>query len=232
MSRLQHLALVCFALIACSLMSGQAAKAEPVDLELVLAVDSSASVDFNEFNLQLKGLADAFRDPEIIEIIGDGAYGAIAVTLVEWASQNRQTVSIPWTMISDEASALAFATRIDNAPRRIESGATAIADALVFAASLFPDNGFEGTRRVIDISGDGYNNQGLPLFQGRGAVLTSGITINAIGIENELMGLTIYFEKALIGGPGAFAIQASDYDDYLTKIRRKLIRELQAPPVS
>ncbi len=207
-------------------------RAEPVDLELVLAVDSSASVDYIEFNLQLEGLAYAFRDPDLIAAIGNGTYGVIAVTLMEWASVGRQLVVLPWTRIANAADAAAFADRIDRAPRQIQTGATAISSAILFANGLFADNGFEGTRRTIDLSGDGYNNQGEALSSARATVLATGTTINALAIENQVLGLGDYFEEQLIGGIGAFVIRADSYRDYLGKIRRKLLREIQAPPMS
>lgn len=208
------------------------ARAEPVDLELVLAVDSSASVDYVEFNLQLEGLGYAFRDPDLVAAIGNGAHGAIAVTLMEWASAGRQEVVVPWTRISSAADAAAFADRIDRSPRQIQTGATSISSAIRYANGLFADNGFEGTRRTIDLSGDGYNNQGEALVTARADVLASGTTINALAIENQVLGLADYFEEQLIGGTGAFVIPAKSYKDYLGKIRRKLLRELQAPPMS
>jgi hypothetical protein len=207
-------------------------RAEPVDVELVLAVDSSSSVDFDEFNLQLEGLALAFRDPDLADAIANGAYGVIAVTLMEWASADRQVVALPWTRIATAEDAAAFADRIDLSPRHIPSGATSISAAVRFAADLFEGSGFEGTRRTIDVSGDGYNNQGEAIVHARAAVLARGITINAIAIENQVLGLADYFADQLIGGPGAFVIRATDYQDYLGQIRRKLLRELEAAPMS
>ncbi|MEQ9331137.1 DUF1194 domain-containing protein [Thalassobaculum sp.] len=207
-------------------------RAEPVDLELVLAVDSSASVDYIEFNLQLEGLAYAFRDPDLIAAIGNGRHGAVAVVLMEWASTGRNEIVLPWTRIRDAADAAAFADRIDRSPRQIQTGATSISSAIRFANALFDDNGYEGTRRTIDVSGDGYNNQGEALSSARAEVLASGTTINALAIENQVLGLGDYFEDQLIGGLGAFVIRADSYRDYLGKIRRKLLREIQAPPMS
>lgn len=209
-----------------------APRAEPVDLELVLAVDSSASVDYIEFNLQLEGLAYAFRDPDLIAAIGNGRHGVIAVTLMEWASTGRNEIVLPWTRIAGAADAAAFADRIDRAPRQIQTGATSISSAIRFANSLFDGNGFEGTRRTIDVSGDGYNNQGEPLESARADVVASGTTINALAIENQVLGLGDYFEEQLIGGVGAFVIRADSYRDYLGKIRRKLLLELQPAPMS
>lgn len=218
--------------LASALGAGAAVRAEPVDLELVLAVDSSASVDYIEFNLQLEGLAYAFRDPDLVAAIGHGRHGVIAVTMMEWASSGRNEIVLPWTRISNAEEAAAFADRIDRSPRQIQTGATSISSAIRFAATLFDGNGFESTRRTIDVSGDGYNNQGEALTTARADVLATGITINALAIENQVLGLGEYFEQQLIGGVGAFMIRADSYTDYLGKIRRKLLREIQAPPMS
>ncbi|NQW11947.1 MAG: DUF1194 domain-containing protein [Alphaproteobacteria bacterium] len=221
------------AVLAIVLMfSAVPADAEPVDVELVLAVDSSASVDYAEFNLQLQGLSLAFQDAELARAIADGPYGVIAVTLVEWSSSQRQEVSIPWTRVVTAGDAVALADRIDQSPRRVQTGATSISASILFASALFENNGFEGVRRVIDLSGDGYNNQGAILSEAREAVVARGVTINALAIENQVLGLGDYFEQHLIGGTGAFVVRADDYQDYLGQIRRKLLRELQAPPMS
>lgn len=203
-----------------------------VDLALVLAVDSSASVDFTEFNLQLQGLALAFRDPQLAESIQAGPNGSIAVSLIEWSSEDKQEIAIPWTRISSEAEAQAFADRIDITPRRINTGATSISAAILFATQLLKTAPYFAERRIIDLSGDGYNNQGPALPQTRDFVVDQGITINALGIENQVLGLTDYFREALIGGFGAFAIRAEDYLDYKGQIRRKLLREIAPPPIS
>ncbi|MEQ8587936.1 MAG: DUF1194 domain-containing protein [Thalassobaculaceae bacterium] len=210
----------------------RAAAVEPVDLELVLAVDSSASVDFSEFNLQLEGLALAFEDPDLADAIAAGPIGAIAVTLMEWSSAERQAVSIPWTVIRNGDDARAFAQEISRAPRMVVTGATSISASVLFAAGQFEVNAFEGTRQVIDLSGDGYNNQGAALSVVRELVLDRGITINALAIENQVPGLGDYFEDSLIGGFGAFVIRATDYRDYLGQIRRKLLREIRPAPIS
>lgn len=212
--------------------SSRAQNGALVDVALVLAVDSSASVDFNEFNLQLQGLALAFRDVQLAEAILDGPNRSIAVAMIEWSGSDQQRLSIPWTRITSEAEAQAFADRIDAAPRLINTGATSISSAILFGSELLKAAPFVATRQVIDLSGDGYNNQGPALSVTRNYVIEQGITINALGIENQVLGLTDYFREALIGGFGAFAIKALDYQDYKGQIRRKLLRELAPPAVS
>jgi hypothetical protein len=228
------LAAVLAAVLALGLPEGPrpARAAQPVDLELVLAVDSSASVDYTEFNLQLQGLTLAFEDPELGGAIAAGPIGAIAVTLIEWSSSKRQEISIPWTVIRSAEDARAFADEISRAPRRVITGATSLSASILFAAAQFDTNAYEGTRQVIDLSGDGYNNQGAALSVARELVLERGITINALAIENQVPGLGDYFEESLIGGFGAFVIRATDYEDYVGQIRRKLLREIQPAPIS
>src|SRR3546814_848711 len=131
-----------------------------------------------------------------------------------------------------DAGAVAFGYRLDLQPRYSQTGATSISSAIRDANNLFDENGFEVTRRTIDLSGDGYNNHGDALATARIEVLASGTTINALAIENHVIGLSEYFEAQLIGGIGAFVIRADDYHDYLGQIRRKLLREIQAPPMS
>ncbi len=204
----------------------------PVDLELVLAVDSSSSVDSREFTLQVEGMAYAFRDKDVLSAIAAGSFGAIAVSMVEWSSHNVQRVNMPWAVIAGPEDAEAVAMMLETAPRLVETGATSLSAALLFSADLFDDNGFEGTRKVIDISGDGYNNHGPVLTTSRNAVGQRGIGVNALVVANLGSGLDLYFEREVIIGPGAFVVQAPDYDNYADAIRRKLLREIRAVPVS
>lgn len=205
---------------------------EPVDLELVLAIDSSASVDQKEFTLQLKGLALAFRDPEVHRAIASGPLASIAVTLIEWSSDDRQRVNIPWRRVRGAAAAASLADDLQDAPRLIETGATSISEAIRFSVRQFADNGFSSRRRVIDISGDGYNNQGFPMALARGEASVGEVTVNGMAIENQVLGLGRFYRDKVITGPGSFAMRADDYQDYITAIRRKLIREIRSVPVS
>ena len=205
--------------------------AGPVDLELVLAIDSSASVDTDEFRLQMGGMASAFRDPAVLAEIAKGPHGAIAVTVFEWSSIGFQTVDVPWTRIATPADAEALARHLEAQPRTVTTGATSISGALQFAATLFRDNAFQGIRRVIDLSGDGRNNQGTQVALARDQVAATGITINALAILNEYRELDIYFEREVIGGDGAFVEVARSYEDFAEAFRRKLTRELRNIPV-
>ncbi|WP_420406261.1 DUF1194 domain-containing protein [Nisaea sp.] len=204
----------------------------PVDIELVLAIDCSSSVDDEEFSLQVAGMANAFRDPMIQEAIQGGVEGAIGISVIQWSSDRFQNVAVPWRLLAGPTDADRIADEIAAMPRTIGTGATSIANALLFAAETFNGNGMEGYRRVIDMSADGENNQGLDLHVARAQVLARGITINGLAIRNEFPHLDIYFQDRVIGGDRAFAETAKDYVDYRNAIFRKLFRELRDVPVA
>jgi len=225
--------------IALGCVGGFAVAAEPeVDLELVLAVDVSRSMDAQELTLQRNGYVSAFRHPQVIEAITTGGYGRIAVAFVEWAGPGYQTVVAPWTVISNAAEAGAFADRLDKAPILRETG-TSISGSLFFAAAQFDKSPVTGARRVIDVSGDGPNNMGLPVAPSRDEVVSDGVTINGLPIMlkpvNPIGGfnihnLDIYYEDCVIGGPGAFVVTVKDVDDFESAIRRKLVLEIAGAP--
>ena len=203
------------------------ADARSVDIELVIAVDSSTSVDFDEFNLQVRGLAAAFRDPTVVAAVADGPRGAISVAVFEWADPASQMLAVPWTVIDGTATANAFARRVDGMTRQVPRGGTSIAGALAFASVLFQNNPHPGDRQVIDLTADGRNNQGPAVDQLRDLLVARGITINGMVILNDDAVLDGYFEDRVIGGPDAFVEAAADYTDYAKAIRRKLIREIR-----
>ena len=219
------------ALLVAVALSGAAAP-DRVDLNLVLAVDSSSSVDAEEFTLQMEGIAHAFRDPALIGAIETGARQAIAVTLVEWSNAGWQRENVAWTVIRDAASARAFADQVESAPRLIYGGATSISGALRFALEQLAQTSVAAERSVIDLSGDGSHNQGAPVAEARRAALASGVTINGLAIVNEEPDLEHYYRTEVIGGPGAFVIAAKDYEDFSRAILRKLLREIEAVPVA
>lgn len=223
--------LVCVVLLAFAEPRTAAAQ-RSVDLELVLAVDSSASVDDREFELQVRGMARAFRDPETLEAILGGPNRAIAVAVVEWASADFQVIDIPWTVVDGNASANRIAHILETMPRAIRTGATSISGALRFAATMFDNNGFRGIRQVIDLSCDGRNNQGAEVEVVRDVVVGRGITINGLTILNEHPTLNYYFEQRIIGGTGAFVEIAKDYKSYSDAFLRKLIKEVRNIPIS
>lgn len=214
------------------LASGAVGRADVgVDLELVLAIDSSGSVDFGEFELQVRGIARAFGDPEVIEAIEGGAPNGIAVSVIQWSGRRQHLVTIDWTRITDAASAQALAARVD-AMGRVLIGETAIADALRFAIEQLAYGPFQGTRQIIDVSGDGPTNAGGDPDPLRDAAALAGITINGLAILNEVPRLDRYYAEHVIGGPDAFIMAAKSYDDFAHAIRLKLLREIRGAPLA
>ncbi len=205
---------------------------QPVELELVLAVDSSVSVNPREFHLQMAGLAAAVRDERVVAAIQAVGERGIAVTLVQWAEIGQQAVSVDWMRLHDAATAEDFARAIEDAPREFVGAATAITYALRFAVPLFQVNEFEGKRRVIDISGDGVNNSGPPPTTFRNVAVNAGITVNGLAIVNEYLDLDLYYEESVIGGSGAFVMVAEDYRSFADAIVAKLVREILSTPVA
>ena len=203
-----------------------------VDLELVLAIDCSYSVDAGEFELQRIGLAEAFINPAVLAAILTGEHKAIGVTVVEWSGAGTQAVVIPWTTVHDAASAVALAARIEAVPRLTQEGATSISSMIEFGLALFDANRLAGVRRVIDISADGRNNTGRRIGSVAPLAMILGVTVNGLAILNEIPTLNFYFEQQVISGPDAFVMEANDYEHYAVAILRKLIREIGYPAVS
>lgn len=216
--------------IAVSLRFPAAAQTQ-VPLELILAVDASGSVSADEFDLQVKGIADAFRDPAVISAIVGAGHGGIAVALMQWSSPGHQVVAVNWQQVSDRASAVLLAQKIISVGRLI-LGETAIDRALRFATAEISTNDYSGRRQVIDLSGDGVTNWGGLPDEARDAAVANGITINALAILNEQPDLDRYFQNHVIGGLGAFVVTASDYEDFARAIRLKLIEEIQGRPAA
>lgn len=223
------------ALVAAGL-SGLATRveaAEPVDLQLVLAVDVSMSMDEEEQKLQRQGYAEALTSPEVIEAIGKGAYRSIAVAYVEWAGSSDQILLIDWRRINDMASAKAYAAELLAKPyHRIYR--TSISGGLMFSAPLFDKSPYDGERRVIDVSGDGANNQGMAVTTARDLVVSQGITINGLPIlirrsyssYFDVEDLGAYYEDCVVGGEGSFVIPIKTRDDFLPATRRKILLEV------
>ncbi|WP_054308042.1 DUF1194 domain-containing protein [Mesorhizobium sp. 1M-11] len=207
--------------------------AEQVDVELVLAVDVSLSMSPEELEIQRHGYAAALTDEAVLRAIADGVHGKIAITYVEWAGTMSQVVVVPWTMVANRTDAervvAQLTARPPNSARR-----TSISAALEFGADLFAESGFEGAKRVIDISGDGPNNQGAPVPLVRDAVLKQGIIINGLplmtngGFETsyDIRDLDRYYRDCVIGGPGSFMIPVNGWEQFPEAVRRKLVLEL------
>lgn len=209
------------------------ASAVPVDVELVIAVDVSYSMDPDEQALQREGYVLALTSKEFLQALREGAHGKIAVTYFEWAGQSDQKVLMPWRVIDGPESADAVAAEIARAPMR-RASRTSISGALRFAKPLFDDSGYRGLRRVIDVSGDGANNAGPLVELTRDDVLAAGITINGLPImlkrpyrgQMDIDNLDEYYEDCVIGGPGAFVIPIREREKFIEATRTKLVLEV------
>ncbi len=210
---------------------GPPAHAEPVDVELVLAVDCSGSVDSDEFQLQIGGYASAFRHPSVLRAIRSGVHGAIAVTYVQWSGPLLQNQAVGWTVIRDEETAERFAAALMAMRRTIFGGGTSLSGAIDYSRTLFDNNGFEGARRVIDISGDGFNNAGRQPEAARDDAMQAGVVINGLAILTDAGQLDRYFQDRVIGGPGAFVVPVATFENFAAAILSKLIREIAQAPV-
>ncbi|MEM8647879.1 MAG: DUF1194 domain-containing protein [Pseudomonadota bacterium] len=202
---------------------------EPVDLALVLSIDCSYSVDTREFRLQTNGTARALRKPEILQAIQAGPLKRIAVSVVQWSDDKNQKITVPWTIVSNEADIEKLARMIENQPRYLAEGGTSITGLMRYAAGVLATAPVEAERQVLDISSDGRNNKGGRPHVVRDQLNQYGITINGLTILNEFPTLNRYFEKYIIGGYGSFVIVAKDYEAFEKAIYRKLLREIIGP---
>jgi hypothetical protein len=230
--RAARAALVC----ACLLGGGAAAEPVAVDLELVIAVDVSFSMDPREQRAQRAGYVAAFQTPELVRAVLGGALGRIAVTYIEWGGRAVQV--LPWTVIAGPGTATEFAEELRRQPMRRISF-TSISNALAFARELMRSNRFQGYRRVIDISGDGPNNAGAPAPVARNAAVAEGIVVNGLPIMLErapdsasMPAVDVYYENCVIGGDGAFLLTVSEIAQFAEAIRNKLIFEISGPKLS
>jgi hypothetical protein len=207
--------------------------AVPVDVELVIAVDVSYSMDPEEQKLQREGYVEALRSREFLHALHEGAHGKIAITYFEWAGQFDQKIIMPWRLIEGPESADAVAAEIAGAPYR-RASRTSISGGLLFGSKLFESSGYRGTRRVIDVSGDGANNAGELIVPVRDGVLAQGITINGLPImlkrpnpgTMDIENLDVYYEDCVIGGPGAFVVPIHNTSQFIDATRTKLILEV------
>lgn len=229
-----------FLWLAAWLLGVVPAAALPVDLELVLAVDISGSIDTEEAKLQREGYVAAFVHPEVVRAITGGYHGRIAVAYVEWASAWDQRLVVGWRLIEDPASAEAFAAELAAAPIQIGQR-TSISAAIDYALPMFEGNGFEAERRVIDISGDGPNNDGEAIWFARGRADAKGVVVNGLPIINDRPNrwgfptspdLDRYYEGCVVTGPGAFVVVAESFATFGEAVRRKLLLEIagRSPP--
>jgi hypothetical protein len=206
---------------------------QAVDVELALGVDISYSMDPDELALQREGYIEAIRSVEFMRALREGMHGKVALTYFEWAGAHIQEVLVPWRVIDGPETADAFAAELAKAPIR-RASRTSISGALLFGAALFERSGYRGIRRVIDISGDGANNNGPLVAPARDEVIAKGITINGLPImlkrptpgTLDLDELDVYYEDCVIGGPGAFVIPIKERGRFAEAIRTKLILEI------
>jgi hypothetical protein len=218
--------------------------ADGVDVALVLAADVSRSINDDEFKLQRSGYAAAIKSSRLLDAIRAGAHGAIAIAFVEWAGEGEEKTVVDWTVIRDEADTLRFAATLRDAPRSFV-GRTAIGSAIDYSAKLLGASGVEADRRVIDVSGDGANNQGRSVTDARDAALKAGVIINGLSIFNQTAaaeggylalhtnppgGLAKYYRENVIGGPGSFVLPIDNFDSFGEAMIHKLIIEIAGAP--
>jgi len=221
------------------LFADKSPSALPVDVELVLAVDVSYSMDPEEQALQREGYIAGITSRDFMQALRSGQHGKVAVTYFEWAGPYDQKIVVPWRLIDGPEAADAFASEIGRAPYR-RASRTSISGALSFAKPLFDGSGYSGFRRVVDVSGDGANNSGTFVTLARDDVLAAGITINGLPImlkrpnafTMDIDNLDVYYEDCVIGGPGAFVVPIREREQFKEAIRTKLVLEIahRVPP--
>ncbi|MEM7424527.1 MAG: DUF1194 domain-containing protein [Pseudomonadota bacterium] len=216
------------AILCCLTNMAPASNAQtPVSIELVLAVDTSLSVNNEEFDLQMRGIANAFRSAEIVNLIG--LYDGVAVTLIQWGGWTSEKNTVPWRLLKSEASILAFADEVQRTKRENVGYFTAIGTAVTASIKSLLENRFAGRLLKIDVSGDGINNAGPRPISVRSVAEELGISINGLAVRTDIESLDDYFRRELIAGPGAFVISARNYGDFGRAMQKKLKRELAVP---
>jgi hypothetical protein len=215
------------------LFADKSPSAMPVDVELVIAVDVSYSMDPDEQALQREGYITGLTSRDFLQALRGGMHGKVAASYFEWAGPYDQKIIVPWRLIDGPEAADAFANEIVRAPYR-RASRTSISGALAFAKPLFDGSGYRGIRRVIDVSGDGVNNSGDLVTLARDDVVAEGITINGLPImlkrpnsfTMDIENLDIYYEDCVIGGPGAFVIPIREREQFKEATRTKLVQEI------
>ena len=202
------------------------AAAQTVDLNLVLAVDVSGSVNAARYELQRQGYAAAFRDPLVQQAIATGTHQAIAVAMVQWTGPELHIIVVDWTLVRDPSSAAALAATFAAMPRQLFGGGTSVSGAIDFAMQMLPKSPYRSERRVIDVSGDGANNRGRPADVARDEAVKQGVVINGLPILGLEPDLDEWYRDNVIGGPGAFVVTAQGYDNFAQAIRDKLVNEI------
>ena len=204
---------------------------EHVDLAMVLAVDGSASVNYDEFGLIAGGMAAALRDPAVLKGLTGGRIGVSMLSLLLWSGVGAQEILPGWTRIGDEAALLAFAEEVDNMPRTVRAGSTAIGEALLAALTLLSRTEAVPARAIVNVIGDGRSNAGIAPGPIRDRMAQADIAINGLCILHEEPDLLEYYAAEVIGGPGGFAVTCATFQDFTEAMRQKLTRELTSTVV-
>ncbi len=226
--------LVLFLMAGDVLGSGLPDQDRQLDVALVIAVDVSSSMEGDEQSLQREGFIEAFRSSLVHEAIENGLHGRIAVTYVEWSGVKDQRVLVPWTVIDSAERAISFANQLSYQPIR-QAGMTSISGIIDYSRNLFDQLGGTPVRRVIDVSGDGPNNDGRHVIYARDEAVANDIIINGLPImfrrstgSTELEDLDLYYKECVIGGMGAFVLPLHDPEQFAMVIRTKIMREIAA----
>ncbi len=212
------------------------ARAEPVDVELIIAADVSLSMSQEELAIQRDGYVAALTHASVLDAIRDGVHGRIAISIFEWAGDSSQFLVVPWTVIATLEDAERVVAQMSANPPR-SARRTSISGALAFAGDLFAESGYTGMRRIVDVSGDGPNNHGRPVVPARDALVARGVIINGLPLMTnmgpagrfDVDNLDEYYANCVIGGPGSFLIPVTDWADFPDAVRRKLVLELAGP---
>jgi hypothetical protein len=208
---------------------GSPARAQTnVDLQLVLAVDASGSVNDARFELQKQGYAAAFRNPQVVKAIMSGGEQAIAVTIMQWTGPFMHVQVVPWTLVKDAASAQTFGDAISRSQRELYGGGTSISGAVDQSMLLLSQSPYASQRRTIDISGDGANTSGRSIANARDEAVKNGVSINGLPILSLEPFLDTYYYNYVIGGPGAFMVPVANYENFADAVVKKLILEIAA----
>lgn len=213
------------ALLSLVLLTGMAAAQQRMELHLVLAFDVSASVNDHEFDLQRGGTAAALRTAAVAAAI-DRAPGGVAIAIVQWSSATRQAIGLDWVALRGLRDVADYADRVETMPRRLPGGGTMIHAGLGFAVRMLEAAPGQARRQVIDLAGNGESDDPARLHQARARLVSQGIVINGLAIEEDDKTLTRYFATHVIGGPGAFVVTAGDFRDFARAMEIKLLREI------
>ena len=205
-------------------------QSKQIELELVLALDTSSSVDPYEFELQKRGLAEAFRHPDVLKAIESCGGEDIAVTVVQWSGNRMHLVAVDWMIVRNRESAEAFARAVEST-RRLLSGFTGLNGAIRYSLRLIEENDLDGRRKTIDISGDGSSSGHKPTLE-RDRAVRRGATINGLAILTNEPDLETYYAAHVVGGDRSFVMSVGGFDGFATAIRKKLSREIRCPRVA